>query len=276
VRTERSSGRSSEPRKNRTAIATSAAGEVSLARALSKLGLCSRKEAERLIRAGRVEVDGRRLLSPQARIAMETASIRVDGQAVRHSATRVVILLHKPVGYITARTDPGGRPTVYALIDRVGSWVFPVGRLDRDSAGLLILTNDHRLGHALTDPAHHVPKTYQVRVTGVPSEEALAELRRGIPWRDGTTTRGARVRALGVNRDGSSWLEVVLTEGRNRQVRRMCSAVGHDVLDLVRTRVGRLGLGDLPQGEWRRLGPQDVRKLLDSAARAGDPRGGRQ
>jgi len=207
---------------------------------------------------------------------METASICIDGQAVRQPATRVVVALNKPVGYITTRTDPGGRPTVYALLEDVGSWVFPVGRLDRDSAGLLILTNDHRLGQALTDPAQHVPKTYQVRVAGVPSAEALAELRRGIPWKDGTTTRKARVRALGASRDGSSWLEIVLTEGRNRQVRRMCSAVGHDVLALVRTRIGRLGLGDLRPGEWRRLGAQDVQKLLDSAARPGDPRGGRR
>jgi pseudouridine synthase len=272
VRTPPSRGENSPRRAGPATAGAPPTGTVSLARALSKLGYCSRKEAERLILAGRVSLGGRRVLSPHLRIAIGTDAVAVDGRRLREPATRLVIMLHKPVGYITSRVDPGGRPTIYALLDSLGAWLFPVGRLDRDSAGLLILTNDHRLGHALTDPAHHVAKTYQVRVAGVPSSAALTELRQGIPWRDGGTTRPARVRPLGVNRDGTSWLEIVLTEGRNRQVRRMCSAVGHDVLDLVRTRVGRLELGDLRPGEWRRLAPEDVQRLLDAAGRRRDAR----
>jgi pseudouridine synthase len=173
---------------------------------------------------------------------------------------RIVLMLHKPRGLITTRTDPGGRPTVYDLLGDVGRWVFPVGRLDRDTSGLLLLTNDHRLGQRLTDPAHHVPKTYHVRVKGVPSTEALRVLREGAPLGGGETSRPARVRGLGSRRDGT-WLEIVLTEGKNRQVRRMCAGIGHDVLDLVRVRVGRLGLGDLAPGRWRRLDAEDIARL---------------
>lgn len=185
----------------------------------------------------------------------------VDGIRVSDETQRVVVALHKPVGYITSRVDPGGRPTVYALLGDVGEWVFPVGRLDRDTSGLLILTNDHRLGHRLTDPSHHVAKTYHVHVKGLPQDEALRCLREGVPLDDGTLTRPARVRALGSGRDGGSWLEIVLTEGKNRQVRRMCAAVGHEVLDLVRVSIGALALGDLAPGEWRRLDAGDVGRL---------------
>jgi 23S rRNA pseudouridine2605 synthase len=174
-------------------------------------------------------------------------------------------MLHKPKGLITSRTDPGGRPTVYSLLGDVGQWVFPVGRLDRDTTGLLLLTNDHRLGQRLTDPDQHVPKTYHVRVAGVPSAEALRVLREGAPLGAGETSRPARVRSLGSRRDGT-WLEIVLTEGKNRQVRRMCASIGHDVLDLVRVRVGRLGLGDLAPGHWRRLDAEDIARLTRRSA----------
>jgi pseudouridine synthase len=175
---------------------------------------------------------------------------------------RVVLAFHKPRGVVTTRADPGGRPTVYDALGDVGRWVFPVGRLDRDSSGLLILTNDHRLGERLTSPDHHVPKTYHARVVGVPDAEALRALREGLPLDDGTLTRPARVRVLGTASGGSStWLEIVLTEGKNRQVRRMGAAVGHEVLDLVRVGIGRLALGDLAPGKWRELDAGQVRSL---------------
>jgi len=173
----------------------------------------------------------------------------------------VAIALHKPVGYITTRTDPGGRLTVYELLHDLDSWVFPVGRLDKDTSGLLILTNDHRLGHRLTDPGHHVPKTYHARVRGVPGVEALRALAEGVPLGDGTTSRTASVRSLGSGRDGGCWLEIVLTEGKNRQVRRMCASVGHDVLELVRVAIGALALGNLAPGEWRTLDGADLAML---------------
>ncbi|HEY7511750.1 MAG TPA: pseudouridine synthase [Vicinamibacteria bacterium] len=239
-------------------------GRVSLARALSKFGVCSRKEAERWIAAGRVAVDGRPVTAPQRRLDPGRALVTVDGLRVGDDAERVVLALHKPAGYITSRLDPGGRPTVYALIAEVDRWVFPVGRLDRDSSGLLLLTNDHRLGQRLTDPEHHVPKTYHVRVDGVPDQAALRALREGVPLGDGTLSRPAGVTPLGAARGGGAWLEVVLTEGKNRQIRRMCAAVGHEVRELIRVAIGGLGLGELPPGAWRRLSAAEARRLASS------------
>ena len=240
-------------------------GPLSLARALSKFGVCSRAEAERWIEAGRVSVDGEIVLWPARRIQPGRQQVRVDGRRVGDDTERVVLALHKPPGYVTTRVEPGGRPTVYDLLGDVGRWVFPVGRLDRDSAGLLIVTNDHRLGQRLTDPEHHVAKTYHVRVEGLPDAATLGVLRSGVELGDGTRTREARVRSLGSGREGA-WLEIVLTEGKNRQVRRMCAAVGHEVRELVRVSIGELELGDLAPGRWRRLGSEDLTLLETSAA----------
>jgi 23S rRNA pseudouridine2605 synthase len=215
----------------------------------------------RFIEAGRVRVGGRLVRSATLRIDPRHDRVTVDDRPVGDENERVVLVLHKPEGYITSRTDPGGRATVYELLGDVGRWVFPVGRLDRDTRGLLVLTNDHRLGERLTDPRHHVRKTYHVRVEGVPDEEALRALRSGLPLDDGTQTRPARVGVLGAARGGSVWLEIVLTEGKNRQVRRMCRGVGHDVRELVRVAIGGLALGDLPSGQWRRLTPEEVARL---------------
>jgi len=236
-------------------------GAVSLARALSKFGVCSRKEAERWIDSGRVRVDGQVVRWPGRRIDPRRAKVLVDGHRVGDATDRVVVALHKPAGYITSRGDPRGRPTVYDLIGDFGRWVFPVGRLDSDSAGLLILTNDHRLGQRLTDPQHHVAKMYDVLVKGVPTVEELETLRAGVPLPDGTLTRPAEVRLLGVGKEDRTWLQVVLTEGKNRQIRRMCAQVGHDVVALTRVRIGGLPLGDLAPGEWRQLSPADVARL---------------
>lgn len=233
---------------------------LSLARALSKFGVCSRAEAARWIEAGRVKVEGRTVRSPRRRIDPLRDRVEVDGARVRDLRRTAVVALHKPAGYVTTRSDPGGRPTVYDLLGELGQWVFPVGRLDRDTSGLLILTNDHRLGQELTDPGRHVPKTYHARVRGVPEQDALRVLREGVTLEDGTRCRPALVRSLGALR-GGCWLEITLTEGRNRQVRRMCAAVGHDVERLVRVRIGALSLPDLPPGHWRRLQPDEVALL---------------
>jgi 23S rRNA pseudouridine2605 synthase len=237
---------------------------VSLARALSKFGVCSRREAERWIADGRVKVNGSLERAPNRFIDPARDEVQVDGRRVSDETPRVVIALHKPVGLVTTRVDPGGRPTVYDALGALAQWVFPVGRLDRDSSGLLVLTNDHRLGERLTAPAAHVPKTYHARVRGLPDAEALRALREGVRLEDGTLTREARVKVIGTARGkaaGSTWLELVLTEGKNRQVRRMGAAVGHEVLELVRVRIGRLGLGELAPGEWRELGPREIAHL---------------
>jgi 23S rRNA pseudouridine2605 synthase len=239
------------------------AGRLSLARALSKFGVCSRKQAEQRILAGRVSVDGRVVLWPQRRIDPRRQRVSVDGARVGDDTERIVLLFHKPVGYITTRAEPSGRPTIYALLRDLPCWVFPVGRLDKDSSGLLVLTNDHRLGQRLTDPDGHVQKTYHARVAGLPEPGALAALREGVPLDAVRQSRPARVRSLGAQRDGTSWLELVLTEGKNRQVRRMCAAVGHEVLELVRVRIGGVALGQLALGEWRRATTEEVRRLQE-------------
>jgi 23S rRNA pseudouridine2605 synthase len=235
---------------------------VSLARALSKLGLCSRSEGVRLVESGRVKVDGRVERSPSRRVDLARDRIALDGRVVGESAVeRLVLAYHKPRGLIVSRGDPAGRPTIYDDLE-LPAPVFPVGRLDKDSSGLLVLTNDHRLGHRLTDPKAHVEKRYHVRVAGVPAPEALEALRAGVDIGDESPTRPACVRALGTPAAGGAWLEIVLTEGRNRQIRRMTAAVGHDVLELVRVAIGNLELGDLHPGEWRKLSSEDVRRLL--------------
>jgi pseudouridine synthase len=225
--------------------------------------VCSRREAERRIADGRVKVNGAVERSRSRWIDPGRDRVTVDGRRVSDATARVVLAFHKPKGVVTTRSDPAGRRTVYDVLGDVGRWVFPVGRLDRDSSGLLVLTNDHRLGERLASPDHHVPKTYHARLAGIPDGEALRALREGLTLDDGTTTRPAKVRVLGTPRgEATTWLEIVLTEGKNRQVRRMGAAVGHDVLELVRVRVGRLDLGRLAPGEWRELGPEEVRGLL--------------
>jgi len=255
VRARRAPGRGLKPRRG-----------VSLARALSKFGVCSRREAERWIAAGRVEVNGTRERAASRFIDPGRDRVLVDGRRASDDSPRVVIAFHKPQGLVTTRADPGGRPTVYDALGENPRWVFPVGRLDRDRSGLLILTNDHRLGERLTSPEHHVAKSYHARVRGVPDADALRALREGVTLADGSLTRPAAVRVIGATRGaaaGSSWLEIVLSEGKNRQVRRMGAAVGHEVLELVRVRIGRLSLGGLglAPGEWRELAPGEVEQL---------------
>jgi 23S rRNA pseudouridine2605 synthase len=245
-------------------------GAISLARALSKFGVCSRREAERWIAAGRVTVNAGIERDPSRWIEPRRDRVSVDGRPVGDETPRVVIAFHKPVGFVTTRVDPGGRATVYDALGDLGRWVFPVGRLDRDTSGLLILTNDHRLGERLTAPEHDVPKTYHALVVGMPEQETLRALREGLPLEGGELTRPARVRVLG-SRRGSTWLEIVLREGRNRQVRRMCALVGHEVQQLVRVAIGDLGLAGLAVGEWRELESAEVARLVASSARPGPP-----
>jgi 23S rRNA pseudouridine2605 synthase len=229
-------------------------------------------------------VNGRDEREPSRWIDPRRDRVAVDGRPAGDETPRVVIAFHKPTGVVTTRKDPGGRPTVYDALGDVGRWVFPVGRLDRDSSGLLILTNDHRIGERLTAPEAHVPKSYHVRVAGVPEEPALCALREGLILEDGTPTRPARVAVLGTPRAGgksdarsvSTWLEVTLTEGRNRQVRRMCALVGHEVLELTRVRIGGLELGalGLASGDWRELSPAEAARLLRGARSAARQRPG--
>ena len=235
-----------------------------LDRLLSRAGFCSRAQARELIAAGRVAVNGSVARSADQWVDPARDRVTVDG-APLVAAARRVLLLHKPKDCVTTRSDEHGRRTIYDLLGAAAQgpdgWLAPVGRLDRDTSGLLLLTNDHDLADALTDPARHVPKTYLVKAATRLDEEQLAALARGVRLDDGPT-RSARVRRV---RDTArrTLLELEITEGRNRQVRRMLEAVGSGVLELRRTALGPLTL-DVPSGRWRELGPEEVAGLRAS------------
>jgi 23S rRNA pseudouridine2605 synthase len=229
-----------------------------LERILSKAGLGSRTDARSWIGAGRVRLNGKIVQNPDHWVDLDQDRVTLDGKPVRE-ATRVYILLYKPKGYLTTYRDPEGRPTVYDLIGDVGVWLSPVGRLDLDTSGLLVMTNDTDLAERLTNPDHQVPKTYQLKASTVLSDEQVEQLCAGVELIDGPTRR-ALVKRL---RDHPKYthLELTITEGRNRQVRRMLEAVGSKVLKLVRTAIGPIRIGDLPIGKWRRLTDEEVKSL---------------
>lgn len=239
-----------------------------LAKYLARSGVASRRRAEGLITAGRVTVNGRVVTTPVFNVDPDRDTVTVDGRPVRPER-KVYLMLHKPPGYLSTVSDPQGRPTVLDLVPRIGR-LYPVGRLDADSEGLLLLTNDGELTVLLTHPRYHVPKTYRVWVAGIPNQEDLGRLTRGVVLEDGPTAP-ARVRLVRAGR-GEAVLEITLFEGRKRQIRRMCEAIGHPVRRLVRVGLGPLRLGDLPPGRWRELRPDEVAALRRAAA----PRNQRQ
>jgi len=229
-----------------------------LERVFSKSGAASRTDARSWIGAGRVRVNGRLVQNPDHWVDMDRDRITLDGKPLR-SAGKLYLLLYKPKGYLTTYRDPEGRPTVYDLIADAGAWLSPVGRLDLDTSGLLLMTNDTDLAERITNPEHKVPKTYQVKAATLLTDEQLEQLRRGVQLSDGPT-RPAQVTRV---RDSAkfTFLEMTISEGRNRQVRRMLEAVDSKVLKLVRTAIGPLRIGDLPIGKWRMLTPDEVKAL---------------
>jgi 23S rRNA pseudouridine2605 synthase len=248
--------------------------DVSLPRALSKLGLCSRTQGERLVREGRVRVNGELERDPARRVDMRRDRIVLDDAAAA-PVERVYLMLNKPRGLVTTRDDPQGRPTVYACLTDPGlPFVAPVGRLDRASEGLLLLTNDGRWAQRLLDPASHVPKTYHVQVDRVPDDDFLAALQAGVRAAEGDVLAARAARPL---RSGgrTAWLEIELDEGRNRHIRRMLAALGAETLRLVRVSIGPLVLGDLPKGAVRALTPAEKRALDRAAGLARDGRDSR-
>ena len=234
---------------------------------ISKAGVGSRTEARQWIGAGRVAVNGKVVQSPDAWVDPERDRITLDGRSLG-AREKIYLLLYKPKGYLTTYKDPEGRPTVYDLLasretKRGGAsknWVFPVGRLDQDTTGLLILTNDTALGDYVTNPASKVPKTYLVKASTLLTDDQLDQLRRGVELTDGVT-RPAIVKRV---RDSAryTFFEITITEGRNRQVRRMVEALGAKVLKLVRTRIGPIEIGSLEIGKFRPLTKQEVSQLL--------------
>jgi 23S rRNA pseudouridine2605 synthase len=241
-------------------VAPAERGTVSLARALSKLGICSRSEAEQAVRDGRVRVNGRRVTDSSRRVVPETDAIKLDGAGVK-AAQRMYIMLNKPRGLVTTRSDPGQRETVYSCLDDPSlPFLGPVGRLDQASEGLLLFTNDTQWGNAVSAPESHLRKTYHVQIDRVPDEALLVAMRGGV--RDGEGERLSAVR-VEILRSGTrnGWLLVDLDEGRNRQIRRMLEACDASVLRLVRVAVGPLQLGELPKGAWRHLTAAEVASL---------------
>jgi len=229
-----------------------------LDRVLSKAGLGSRTEARSWIGAGRVRVNGKLIQTPDHWVDLERDKVTLDDKPLGKTQLRYV-LLYKPKGYITSYRDPEGRPTVYDLIPNVDQFVGTVGRLDLDTSGLLLLTNDNALAEALTNPEHKMPKTYLVKASTLLSDGQLAQLAQGIELSDGPT-RPALARRIR-NAEKYTFLELTITEGRNRQVRRMIEALGSKVLKLVRTGLGPLTLDGLRIGEWRELTPAEVARL---------------
>jgi 23S rRNA pseudouridine2605 synthase len=227
---------------------TSTAPRVPLVRAVSKLGLASRSEARALIAAGRVTVNGRVVRDGRAGVDIGRARIAVDGRAAVRGA-RLVIALHKPRGVVTTRRDPQGRPTVYSLLAGAPARVLAVGRLDLATSGLLLFTNDTRFGDWLTAPASAVPKRYLVTVRGRVGDDDLERLRAGI--RSGDDTLAPETVTLRKASSRESHLVITLTEGKNREIRRLCEAIGHEVTRLRRVQIGGLALGALPPGAWR-------------------------
>ena len=240
---------------------------VRLQKLLSMAGVASRRAAETLILDGRVEVNGEVVTTLGSKADPARDEVRVDGRRLKFDTQPRYILLNKPRGYVTTRSDPEGRRTVMDLLRGVREYVYPVGRLDYDSEGLLLLTSDGDLAARLTHPRHGVERVYEAIVAGVPDRSAIDQLRRGVVL-DGARTQPADVR-LGnsVGRGGreTTRLTVTLREGRNRQVRRMCAAIGHPVRRLTRVRMGPIGLGDLPEGRWRDLTPREIATLKRTA-----------
>jgi pseudouridine synthase len=244
-----------------------------LQKILSQAGIASRRASEKLIAEGRVTVNGQTVREMGVKADLAVDDIRVDGRRLKGPQRHRYILLNKPAGYVTTRSDPQRRRTVLDLLAGVREYVYPVGRLDYDTEGLLLLTNDGDLAARLTHPRHGVERTYEARVAGMPDHDGIERLRRGIPL-DGRRTQPATVvllhkppaaRVAG-RREPEGVVLITIREGRNRQVRRMLEAIGHPVKKLVRKRIGPLTDRQLKPGEWRELRAEEVRALQRAAS----------
>lgn len=255
--------------------------EIRLQKVIAEAGLASRRKAEEMIAAGRVTVNGQVVREMGTKVDPQHDHVKVDGRHLKPAAPDAFLMLNKPKGVLSTLSDPAGRPTVKDLLPGVGLRVFPVGRLDFDSEGLMLLTNDGEITQALLHPRYHVPKTYEIKVKGMLGPEEIAALERGVQLEDGLTAP-AHVKKLGKAVE-NSWLEITIHEGRKHQVKRMLEAVGHPVIKLTRVRFGPLRLGDLPPGDYRYLTDREanalretVRQRRDRAAEhAGSPKSGK-
>lgn len=219
-------------------------------RTISKSGLCSRKQALELVLAGKVKVKGKAVRDPGTKIS-GPGNILVSGKPLPRSK-KTYILLHKPPGYVTTRKDELGRPTVYEFLKDVGDWVFPVGRLDLDSEGLLIFTNDTEFGNILTDPRYKIERTYEILIDNPVSEDDILQMRRGVDIGRGETARPTGVKTLDKT-DGLNWVQITLQSGKNREIRRLFEHFDKKVRRLVRIKYGPFDLGSIKPGKWIEL-----------------------
>ncbi len=237
--------------------------KIRLQKYISECGIASRRKAEELIAAGKVKVNGKPA-SIGDKVDPKRDTVVVSGKKLVKSKKNTYIMLHKPRGFITTLSDEMGRKCVAQLVEDVGTRVYPVGRLDRDSEGLLLLTDDGEFANALTHPTHHVPKTYRVTIRPSINEEQITKLTTGIEI-DGRMTMPSEVRVI-EKKEGRVVLEIIIYEGRNRQIRKMCDALGLEVARLKRTQIGSIKLGMLKQGDWRNLTDEEVHKLTVAAS----------
>jgi 23S rRNA pseudouridine2605 synthase len=229
---------------------------MTLDRVLSRFGLASRTAAREAILAGRIKVNGRVIRNPDQWTDPRETAIHLDGNRLR-PARKIYRLFYKPKGVITSHGDPEGRKTIYDCLESDAPWVSPVGRLDKDTSGLILLTNDTDFANHVTDPASHVPKTYLVKANALVGDELIARLAQGLEIKRGEWARPESIRCL-EHRGKYSRLEIVLTEGKNREVRRLLEAVGLKALKLVRARIGPCTLEGLQVGQWRDLSRSEL------------------
>ena len=248
--------------------------EERLAKVMASRGVASRREAEDLIRAGRVSVNGDVVEHPACFVDPDQDAVRVDGKALPPAPPQRYFLMYKPRGTITGRDDPQGRDSVLDLLDSTRVKVEPVGRLDYDTEGALLLTNDGELAHRLTHPSSEVPKRYLAKVYRTPSEEDLRAIESGVFLDDGRT-RPAKARIVRRTDKGNAWVEITVTEGRNRLIRRMMAQLGHPVSKLRRESFATLSIQGMDRGQVRRLTPSEVRRLEDLAAGEAPGRAGK-
>lgn len=244
-----------------------------IAKVLAARGVASRREAERMVEEGRVSVNGDRVTHPGHPVDARTDKIRVDNRLVPPDAKKVYYLLYKPKGFITGRDDPEGRHSVMELVPDIGERVEPVGRLDINTEGALLLTNDGDLANKLTHPSTGVPKRYLAKVWKQPSERTMERLQAGVRLDDGMTSP-CKARVMKSTETGNTWLEITVTEGRNRLIRRMMAEIGHPVSKLRRESFATISLRGLERGHYRALTGEEVQRLRDvasgtSAAEAG-------
>ena len=223
---------------------------------MSRCGIASRRKSEEIILQGKVKVNGNIVKELGVKIDPDKDTIEIEGNILKLEENKVYILLNKPVGYITTMSDEFNRKKVIDLLIDIKERVYPVGRLDYDTSGLLLLTNDGDLAYKLTHPKYEVEKKYIAKVKGIPTEKELSQFRNGLQIEDYVTSK-AKIKIIDREKDNST-LEVVIHEGKNRQVRKMCSKIGHQVVELKRVEMGDIKLGNIKEGKWRHLNPKEV------------------